>query len=101
MGEAFPVAYYGETVGTIGVVLPQLAGWSAPSRTAHEPGRRPGWLDEADRRMAAAIGRHGGAKAGLDIALHDLVARGLGMPLWQLLDTPDRAPAHRLLHRYR
>ncbi len=26
VGEAFPVAYYGETVGTIGVVLPSLAG---------------------------------------------------------------------------
>ncbi len=42
--------------------------------------------------MAAAIGHHGGAKAGLDIALHDLVARGLGVPLWQLLETPSDIP---------
>jgi len=75
------------------VVLPQLAGvigaldeppTSAPAARA--------WLTDAGDRMAAAIGHHGGAKAGLDIALHDLVARGLGMPLWQLLDTPVEIP---------
>jgi L-alanine-DL-glutamate epimerase-like enolase superfamily enzyme len=42
--------------------------------------------------MAATIGGNGGAKAGLDIALHDLVARGLGIPLHELLGTPTDIP---------
>jgi L-Ala-D/L-Glu epimerase / N-acetyl-D-glutamate racemase len=89
VGEAFPVAYYGETVGTVGVVLPYLAGVVGALDTP--PSNLPqarAWLADAGARMAAAIGHHGGAKAGLDIALHDLVARGLGVPLWRLLDTP-------------
>jgi len=93
VGEAFPVAYYGETVATVGVVLPQLAGvvgaLDAPPTNA--PAARA-WLADAAQRMDSVIGHHGGAKAGLDIALHDLVARGLGMPLWQLLDTPVDVP---------
>jgi len=93
VGEAFPVAYYGETVGTIGVVLPQLAGVvGAIDEPPTSPPAARAWLADASRRMAAAIGHHGGAKAGLDIALHDLVARGLGMPVWQLLETPEVVP---------
>ena len=93
VGEAFPVAYYGETVGTIGVVLPQLAGvvGALDEPPTNLPEARA-WLADAARRMAAAIGHHGGAKAGLDIALHDLVARGLGIPLWRLMDTPAEIP---------
>ncbi len=93
VGEAFPVAYYGETVGTVGVVVPHLA---AVIGTLEEPptsvASARSWLSEASRRMAGAIGHHGGARAGLDIALHDLVARGLGLPLWRLLDTPAEVP---------
>jgi L-alanine-DL-glutamate epimerase-like enolase superfamily enzyme len=94
VGEAFPVAYYGETVATVGVVLPQLAaalGELEDPPTSADASRA--WLADADRRMAQAIGHHGGAKAGLDIALHDLTARGLGIPLHELLGTPtDTAP---------
>jgi L-alanine-DL-glutamate epimerase-like enolase superfamily enzyme len=93
VGEAFPVAYYGETVSTIGVVLPQLAGvvGALDVPPANLPEARA-WLADASARAAAAIGHHGGAKAGLDIALHDLVARGLGVPLWRLLETPAEVP---------
>lgn len=94
VGEAFPVAYYGESVGTIGVVVPALAeslGTLDDPPSGIDAARA--WLTEADRVMAAAIGNHGGAKAGLDIALHDLVARGLGVPLHELLGTtPDIPP---------
>jgi L-alanine-DL-glutamate epimerase-like enolase superfamily enzyme len=93
MGEAFPVAYYGETVGTIGVVVPTLAGALGAlddPPTSIDGARR--WLADADACMAATIGHNGGAKAGLDIALHDLVARGLGVPLHELLGTPTDIP---------
>ncbi|MBX3030595.1 MAG: dipeptide epimerase [Chloroflexi bacterium] len=89
IGEAFPVAYYGETVATVGVVLPLLAealGGLADPPTDAATARA--WLADAATVMADTIGGHGGARAGLDIALHDLVARGLGLPLWQLLEAP-------------
>jgi L-alanine-DL-glutamate epimerase-like enolase superfamily enzyme len=93
VGEAFPVAYYGESVATIGVVVPRLAealeALPDPPRDV-ETGRA--WLAEAGRLMAATIGHNGGAKAGLDIALHDLVARGIGIPLYALLGTSAEIP---------
>ena len=93
VGEAFPVAYYGESTATIGVVVPALVealGTLDDPPTGIETARR--WLDRADRVMAATIGHNGGAKAGLDIALHDLVATGLGIPLHELLGTPTDIP---------
>jgi L-Ala-D/L-Glu epimerase / N-acetyl-D-glutamate racemase len=93
VGEAFPVAYYGETVATVGVVVPALAeALGALNDPPANPDAARGWLAHADRVMGAAIGNNWGAKAGLDIALHDLVARGLGIPLHKLLGTPADLP---------
>jgi L-alanine-DL-glutamate epimerase-like enolase superfamily enzyme len=50
------------------------------------------WLERSTALMGDALGHHGGAKAGLDIALHDLAGKALGLPLWQLLGTSDRPP---------
>lgn len=93
VGEAFPVAYYGESVATIGAVVPALAealGTLDDPPSGIEAART--WLDDAARTMAATIGNNGGAKAGIDIALHDLVAKGLGAPLHELLGTPSDIP---------
>ena len=93
VGEAFPVAYYGDTVGTVGAVLPLLA--EAVDALGEPPSgleAARAWLAAADAAMDARIGGHGAAKAGLDIALHDLVARGMGIPLWQLLGTSTVVP---------
>jgi L-Ala-D/L-Glu epimerase len=93
VGEAFPVAYYGETVGTVGAVLPLLA--EALEGLGEPPsglGEARVWLAAASAAMAACIGSNGAAKAGIDIALHDLVARGMGIPLWQLLGTSTDVP---------
>jgi L-alanine-DL-glutamate epimerase-like enolase superfamily enzyme len=93
IGEAFPVAYYGESVGTIGAVTPALVdalGSMAGPPASIDAARV--WLAEVDARMASTIGHNGGAKAGLDIACHDLVARGLGVPLHELLGTPTDIP---------
>jgi L-alanine-DL-glutamate epimerase-like enolase superfamily enzyme len=93
VGEAFPVAYYGETAGTVGAVLPLLAEvvetlGDPPSSMA----AARAWLAAAADAMAARIGGHGSAKAALDIALHDLVARGMGIPVWQLIGTSPEVP---------
>ena len=94
VGEAFPMAYYGETVETIEAVMPRLA--SAVAELGDVPGETGAartWLAAASAALDASIGHHGAAKAGIDIALHDLIARRLGVPLWRLLGTsPDIPP---------
>jgi L-alanine-DL-glutamate epimerase-like enolase superfamily enzyme len=93
IGEAFPVAYYGETPQTVQAVLPRLLDAVAAIGDApDDPVGARAWLTAAAERMDDSLGRNGGAKAGIDIALHDLVARRLGMPVWQLLDAPSSIP---------
>ncbi len=92
-GEAYPVAYYGETPGTVGAIVPLLA--EAVGGLGDPPANVPdalAWLLSATESMEAVVGRNGAAKAGLDIALHDLVARGLGLPLTELLGTSREIP---------
>ncbi len=93
LGECFPVPYYGETVETTEVVLPRLL------RSLDELGALPSdrgevlaWLERSSDLMTDALGNHGGAKGGLDMALHDLAARALGLPVWELLGTSDQLP---------
>ena len=93
VGEAFPMAYYGETVETIEAVMPRLA--SAVAELGDVPGETGAartWLYEASAAMDASIGHHGAAKAGIDIALHDLIARRLGVPVWRLVGTSPEIP---------
>jgi L-Ala-D/L-Glu epimerase / N-acetyl-D-glutamate racemase len=83
-GEADPSRYYGETADTVLAVLRQL-----------EPllPRDPFDLDAAEARFASAVPRNGAARAAVSAALHDLVGKRLGQPVWRLwgLD-PARAP---------
>jgi len=93
-GEAFPDAYYGETAETIAVVLPLLLEAVQPLadglRGDLATVRRT--LEAADTAMDQAIRHHGAAKCGLDIALHDLAARRLGMPVVELLGLSSELP---------
>ena len=90
LGEGYPDAYYGETDGTMAAVLPRLLAavtpfeerLAGPAATLAE-GRSA--LVEAAAAMDAALGHNGAAKCALDIALHDLLGRRLGLPLYQLL----------------
>ncbi len=93
LGEAYPVAYYGETIGTVGAIVPLLA--ESIGQLGDPPANVPharAWLLRATQAMDGVVGRHGSAKAGIDIALHDLVARGLGMTLTELLGTSADIP---------
>ena len=93
LGEAHPVAYYGETTGTVAALVPLLAetigGLGDPPANVADA---RAWLRRTAEAMEAVVGRHGAAKAGLDIALHDMVARGMGLPLTELLGTPVEIP---------
>ena len=86
LGEGYPDRFYGETAETIAAVLPILLEAVGPL----EPS--PVWLVKAGERMAAAIAHHGAAKCALDIALHDLVGKILGVPIGELLGLDGPIP---------
>lgn len=84
-GEAAPSKFYGETADTVVQVLPILGkaiegmdGWS---------------LEAMEHALARAIRFNGSARAGVSAALHDMVGKRLGVPLYRLwgLD-PAAAP---------
>ncbi|HUQ45183.1 MAG TPA: dipeptide epimerase [Gemmatimonadaceae bacterium] len=84
-GEAAPSMYYGETADTVVNVLPLLAAAIAGS---------DGWsLEAMDHALAHAIRFNGSARAAVSAALHDLMGKRLGVPVYRLwgLD-PAAAP---------
>jgi L-Ala-D/L-Glu epimerase len=83
-GEADPARFYGETADTVLSVLQQLQ--------AYLP-RDPFDLEAAEATFARVAPKAGAARAALSAALHDLVGKRLGVPLWRLwgLDA-TRAP---------
>ncbi len=93
LGESNSLAYYGETIGTVEAVLPRLVG------TLEQLGPLPSertevlaWLERSADVMTDALGNHGGAKAAIDMALHDIAGKSLGLPIWQLLGTSVDLP---------
>jgi L-alanine-DL-glutamate epimerase-like enolase superfamily enzyme len=75
-GEAAPSRFYGETADTVVQVLPILA---AALDSADE------WsLEACEHALARAIRFNGSARAGVSAALHDLVGKRLGVPLYKL-----------------
>ena len=87
LGEGYPDAYYGETPATIAVVVPvlleALEGLAPALRGSVTEARAA--LEAAEGVMTAVIGNHGSAKCAVDIALHDLVGKRLGLPIRELL----------------
>jgi len=83
-GEADPSRYYGETADTVLAMLRRLE--------PHLPAD-PFDLDAAEAKFAAVVPKNAAARAALSAALHDLVGKQLGQPVWRLwgLD-PARAP---------
>ena len=83
-GEADPSSFYGETLETVLAAFERLK-TQLPSD--------PFELEAAEARWQQVLPRNGAARAALSAALHDLVGKKLGQPLWRLwgLD-PHRAP---------
>lgn len=83
-GEADPSYYYGETADTVVAALATL-GTALPAD--------PFDLEAAEARLAKTLKYNPAARSALSAALHDLVGKRLGMPLWKLwgLD-PAAAP---------
>jgi L-alanine-DL-glutamate epimerase-like enolase superfamily enzyme len=94
-GESFAEPYYGETMETVPVVLPRLARAAdelADRLASRDRGDAVAALDALGPVLDASIGHHGGAKAGIDIALHDLVGKRLGLPVYELLGLSPEVP---------
>ncbi|HEX7471783.1 MAG TPA: dipeptide epimerase, partial [Candidatus Limnocylindrales bacterium] len=84
--------YYGETLETIGAVLPLLlTSIDAATLDADAARAEPALASIADA-FEEAIAHHGAAKCALDIALHDLVGKRLGLPVHRLLGLPADIP---------
>ena len=83
-GEADPSSYYGETADTVLDALRRLE--------PHLPDD-PFQLEGAEARFAEVAPGGRAARAALSAALHDLIGKRLGQPVWRLwgLD-PARAP---------
>jgi len=94
IGEGCPETYYGETPATMVVVMDELLAAIQPD--ALDLG---GGVEDA-RAALAAIGAavddkirgNGAAKCALDIALHDLAGKALGLPLHRLLGLSPEIP---------
>jgi L-alanine-DL-glutamate epimerase-like enolase superfamily enzyme len=85
-GEAAPNRFYGESVESVVAAL---------ARFAPVLEHVDAWaLETAEADMNAALGRNGSAKSGVSAALHDLVGKRLGVPLYRLWGL-DRAKVPR------
>ncbi|SFB68802.1 L-alanine-DL-glutamate epimerase [Halobiforma haloterrestris] len=84
VGGAGPSAHYGETADTIEAVLPDLL---AAVEEVGDPHR----LDRIERRLRETVERNPAARCAVSIALHDLVAKRLEVPLYEYwgLDPAD------------
>lgn len=78
LGEGYPDRFYGETPETMAAVFPLLL------EALGEVGASEAGLVAADHAMEGAIRGHGGARCALDIALHDLIGKVVGRPVYEL-----------------
>ncbi|TKX78847.1 dipeptide epimerase [Halorubrum sp. SD626R] len=87
VGGAAPSAHYGETAATVEAVLPDLL-------AVVEAVGDPHALHEIESRMAGVVNDNPAARCAVSIAVHDLAAKRLGVPLYRLwgLD-PSSSPA--------
>lgn len=93
LGEGYPDAYYGETLETIAVVLERLLAAIAPAELDAAVADPDAGLAAISARFEAAIAHHGAAKCALDTAIHDLVGKRLGRPVYELLGlSPEIGP---------
>lgn len=81
-GEAPATPFYGETADTVCAVLPRLA----------EQLEDSSGLEQTEQRLVATLGRNPAARAAVSAALHDLMGKRLGVPVWRLWGLDAAAP---------
>jgi len=78
-GEAAATPYYGETVDTVNALLPRLGQVMVDAAQGD-----PFALERIDAALSHVIGRNPAARVAVSTALHDLVGKKLGVPVWKL-----------------
>ncbi|HEX7119288.1 MAG TPA: dipeptide epimerase [Longimicrobiales bacterium] len=87
-GEAAPLPYYGETADTVVAVLP----WVAERVEAAASGD-PYALERIEGAVGSGLGGNASVKAAVSAALHDLLGKRLGVPVWRWFGLdPSAAP---------
>jgi L-Ala-D/L-Glu epimerase len=86
VGEGYPGTYYGETPETMATVMPLLLD------AIGEPALDERGVIAADHAMERRIRGHGAARCAIDIALHDLVAKVAGIPVYELRGLSAEVP---------
>lgn len=87
-GEAAPNAYYGETAETVEAVLARYADVLADVAAGDVFA-----LERIEKAVEQAVGRNPAARVAVSAALHDLIGKRLGMPVWKLWGlSPDTVP---------
>lgn len=94
LGEGFPDTYYGETPDTMAAVMPLLLEAVEPldGQLGRDLAETRAALEAVSEAMDDAIRHHGAAKCAVDIALHDLAARRLGVAMYRLLGLSAEIP---------
>jgi L-alanine-DL-glutamate epimerase-like enolase superfamily enzyme len=88
-GEAaVSTPYYGETAETVRAVLPRLA-QALDEAAAGDPFS----LERIERALQQSVGYNPAARAGISAALHDLIGKRLGVPVWKLWGLDPAAAA--------
>jgi L-alanine-DL-glutamate epimerase-like enolase superfamily enzyme len=76
VGGAGPSSHYGETADTVEAVLPRLL-------AVVEDVGDPHAIQRIERRLREAVERNPAARCAVSVALHDLVAKRVGLPLYR------------------
>ena len=76
IGGAGPSSHYGETVETVAAVLPELLAVVEDVGDPHQ-------LERIERRVRETVRRNPAARCAVSIAVHDLVAKRLDVPLYR------------------
>ncbi len=93
VGEGYPDRFYGETPETMAAVWPVLLAAAGENEIElTDPDRARQGLAWLGPTWAGAIRGHGAAKCALDIALHDLAGKVLGIPVHTLLELSAELP---------
>ena len=83
VGEAAPSQYYGENADTVIEFLKKVKG-----QLGDDPFQIESILSNLDKKVSGNFS----AKAAIDMALYDLVAKRLNLPLYKLLGLDGKAP---------
>jgi L-alanine-DL-glutamate epimerase-like enolase superfamily enzyme len=93
VGEGYPDRFYGDTPETMAAIMPMLLATAGRIiEDIEEPSRAREQLERVGAMWAAELRWNGAAKCALDIALHDLAGKVLGIPVHELIGLPADIP---------